>query len=326
MPAFTASAPGKIILFGEHAVVYGRPALAVPVQAVQARAIVRADVTARRGAIRLISPAIQLDQELSALSPQHPLRRAVELTAEHLQIRSIPACEILIQSTIPVAGGLGSGAAVSIALIRALAAYLGRPLSTEQVSALAYEVEKIHHGTPSGVDNTVIAFEQAVVYTRGRPIQPIRIQLPFHLLIADTGIPSPTAQTVGDVRAAWQANAPRYEAIFDQIADIVHQAIDCLANPPVAHAVGDSQSSYLQTLGHLMNANHHLLKQLDVSCAELDTLAQTALEAGAYGAKLSGGGRGGNLIVLIAEGQREQVSKALRDACARQIYLTCVSS
>lgn len=312
MPAFTAQAPAKIILFGEHAVVYGRPAIAVPVTALQARAIVRADPRAPHGQVRLVAPAIQLDTLLDDLELNHPLRRVVELTTQQLGATYIPACQITVQSTIPVASGLGSGAAVSVAVIRALAAYLGRSLTDETVSAIAYDVEKIHHGTPSGVDNTVIALRKAVYFVHGQPIQPLHIGRPFTLLIADSGIPSPTALTVGEVRAAWQQNPADYEAIFDQIAAIVIQARSLI------------EKGHPEHLGDLINRNQSLLQALDVSSPELEHLIHAALQAGAFGAKLSGGGRGGNIIALVTEAHAAPVARSLEEAGARRVILTTV--
>lgn len=320
MPAFTASAPAKIILFGEHAVVYGRPAIAVPVPALQARAIVRADVRAQPGSMRLIAPAIGLDAMMNDLSPAHPLRRAVELTAETLHAAFIPSCQITIRSTIPVAAGMGSGAAVSVALIRALAAYLGHPLSAEQVSALAFEVEKIHHGNPSGVDNTVIALERAVYFVRDKAPQLLSIHVPFQLIIADSGIASPTAQVVSDVRSTWQKNQAEYEVLFDEIAAIVTNALILFEQTSRTK----TQENYFIKLGEWMNKNHELLKKLGVSCPELDRLVKVALQAGAYGAKLSGGGRGGNMIAMVDDDNKTTVQRALEKAGANRVISTSI--
>jgi mevalonate kinase len=312
MPAFTATAPAKIILFGEHAVVYGRPAIAVPVTSLQARAIVRGAPHAPHGQVRLISPAVQLDALLDELEPNHPLRRVVELTAQELGASYLPACQITLQSTIPVASGLGSGAAISVAIIRALAAYLGKALADETVSALAYEVEKIHHGTPSGVDNTVIALRKAVYFVRGQPIESLSIGHPFALLIADSGIPSPTATTVAEVRAGWQQNPAYFEALFDQIGAIVQQARSLI------------EKGQPELLGDLMNHNQRLLQEVGVSSPELESLIAAARRGGALGAKLSGGGRGGNIIALVDESNAAAVGESLRAAGARSVFATVV--
>ncbi|MBN1148999.1 MAG: hypothetical protein JXA78_17205, partial [Anaerolineales bacterium] len=142
MPAIYATAPGKVILFGEHAVVYGRPAIAAPLNQLKARAAVSADPRAAPGTLRIQAPDVNLDALLDELPADHPLARAVSCVLAELGIQRPPACKLRITSSIPLAAGLGSGAAVSVAIIRALSAFLGRPLPAERVSALAYEVEK----------------------------------------------------------------------------------------------------------------------------------------------------------------------------------------
>ena len=134
-----ASAPGKVILFGEHAVVYGQPALAVPVTQVQAE--VRVEKIFSPG-IRINAPNIQLSEKLDALAPSHPLAATVRNTLTALEAPTLSGVTVLVRSTIPVASGLGSGAAVSVAIIRALAKYLKKDLTDEQVSALAFKTEK----------------------------------------------------------------------------------------------------------------------------------------------------------------------------------------
>ncbi len=314
MPAFTASAPGKIILFGEHAVVYGQPAIAVPVRQVQARAVVRALPGAQAGSVHIQAPAVQLDAQLDTLPPEHALSAVVAETLKELRLERLPACSIRITSTIPVAAGLGSGAAVSVALIRALCGFVGRPLSDERISAVAYEVEKIYHGTPSGIDNTVITYARPVYFVRDQTLQTLELPAPFTLLIADTGIPSPTSIAVGDVRRLWQVQSGLYNELFEAIGGVVRAARRALEHGQPA------------MLGPLMDANQALLRQLTVSSPELDHLVSTALQAGALGAKLSGGGRGGNMVALVDEIHASAVSAALLDAGAANVILTQVST
>lgn len=313
----TSSAPGKIILFGEHAVVYGRPALAVPVTEVQATATVRAGAEPfdRLGAtpeIWIEAPDIGLRSELSRLPATHPLAAAARGVFAALGVDSPPDCHISIRSTIPVASGLGSGAAVSVALIRALAGFFHSPLTDEQVSAIAYDVEKLHHGTPSGIDNTVITYAKPVYFVKGQPIETFRVGAPFTLVIGDTGVPAPTKESVGDVRRLWEADKPRWETVFDQIGEVARRARERI------------ESGEWRALGALMNDNHALLQQLTVSSPELDRLVEAGLRSGALGAKMSGGGRGGNMIALVEKENAPAVAEALKSAGARRTIITQV--
>jgi len=183
-------------------------------------------------------------------------------------------------------------------------------LSDEQVSALAFEVEKLHHGTPSGIDNTVITYARPVYFVRSQPIETLRVAQPFTIIIGDTGISSPTAIAVGDVRHAWQQAPAHYEALFDAAGQIARQARQAI------------ESGYPEDLGALMDSNHTLLQQLGVSSPELDHLVAVARDAGALGAKLSGGGRGGNMIALVQPADATIVAEALSNAGAVRIIAT----
>lgn len=154
-----ASAPGKIILFGEHAVVYGRPALAVPVT--QVHADVEISDGSRPG-IWIDAPDINIHAELNTFPSDHPIAATIHNFLFLSHVSPFPNLEIKITSTIPVASGLGSGAAVTVALVRASATHLKHPMTDEEVNAFTYEIEKIHHGTPSGIDNTVVTYAKPI--------------------------------------------------------------------------------------------------------------------------------------------------------------------
>lgn len=302
-----ASAPGKIILFGEHAVVYGRPALAVPVTQVQAEVEIRASDDNQTW---IEAPEIGLHSSLSQLAKDHPIAAVIHNFRLQPGIPALPPLRIKISSTIPVASGLGSGAAVSVALIRALAGFLQQPQPDEQVNALAYEIEKLHHGTPSGIDNSVVTYARPVYFIKGRPIETFSVGAPFTLVIGDTGIPAPTRESVGDVRKLWGKNKAKWEEVFDRIGEIVKSAREKIER-------GERHS-----IGALMNANHSLLQQLTVSSPELERLIESAHKAGALGAKLSGGGRGGNMIALVEKETATAVAEALHAAGAKQTIST----
>ncbi len=166
MPIVFGKAPGKIILFGEHAVVYGQPAIAIPVHRVSATARIIPNIEGQPGQVHIQAPDIDLNALMAKLDNQHPIAAAVRLVAEKRAHRSLPAFTLQVTSTIPIASGMGSGAAVSVAIIRALSSFLGMRQSNESISQLAFEIEKIHHGTPSGIDNTVVTLGQPVYFEK----------------------------------------------------------------------------------------------------------------------------------------------------------------
>ena len=276
---------------------------------------VRAEVEVRDGArpgVRLEAPAVGLKAELKTLAQDHPLAAAIHAVASSLGVSTLPALEIRIDSTIPVASGLGSGAAVSVALIRALSSHLGRALPDEQVSALAFEIEKLHHGTPSGIDNTVITYASPVCFVKGRPVQRLKVGAPFTLIIGDTGLPAPTKETVAGVRKLWNADRAHWEGVFDEIERIVRLAQAAIEGGDIA------------ALGSLMDENHFWLREMTVSSPEMDHLVAAAWAAGAEGAKVSGGGRGGNMIALVRPDMAESVAAFMREKGASGTIITRV--
>jgi mevalonate kinase len=306
----TSSAPGKIILFGEHAVVYGRPALAVPVMQVHADV----DVSdSERAGIWIDAPDVNLQAELNTLPSDHPIASVINNLFFLSHVSPFPNLEIKITSTIPVASGLGSGAAVTVALTCALAAHLNYSMTDEEVNTFAYEIEKLHHGTPSGIDNTVVTYARPVYFIKGQLIETFKVAEPFTIVIAGTGISAPTKESVGDVRKLWEADQNHWERVFDEIADISFAARRVI------------EEGWIKMLGVLMDENHAWLQQMTVSSPELDHLVEAARMAGALGAKMSGGGRGGNMIGLVNPETAEDVSLALKEAGAQNTIITQVS-
>ena len=308
MTSFTAAAPGKVILFGEHAVVYGQPALAAPVTQVQATAT----VTPGGDGFWIEAADLGRRYRLEDAPAGDPLARAAGLVRERAGLDRLLAARLRVTSTIPIASGLGSGAALCTAAVRALAQCFGLELGPAEISAMVFETEKLLHGTPSGIDNTVVAFGQPVYFVKGQPPQPLRVAGPFQLLIGDTGQPSPTKLTVGEVRAAFERETERYARLFQAIGDIARQARDAI------------ETGRPDDLGPLMHRNHALLLELGVSSPELDRLVEAAEQAGALGAKLSGGGRGGNMLALVTAETRAGVEAALRGAGAVRVIQTVI--
>ena len=311
----STSAPGKVIIFGEHAVVYGQPAIAVPLAAV--RTVVEARPAASGTGLVLhaldVGQRLRVTQETDTAMPWfNALIYPAQLALRALDA-PIPDLTLTVRSTIPIASGLGSGAALATAIIRTLGQALGRPFAREPLNALVYEVEKRHHGTPSGIDNTVIVYEQPVYFVRGTPPRPFTIARPFTLLVADSGHPSPTREAVADVRTLYEAAPERIGATFERIGQIARQARAAI------------EAGEIAALGPLMNANHEALRTLDVSSPVLEQLCTAARQAGALGAKLSGGGRGGNMIALVSPARVLPVQQALRQAGAVRIIETRIA-
>jgi len=309
-----ASAAGKVILLGEHAVVYGRPAIAVPVSDVRARAEVT-PLEAGEGVLIVaedLGATYRLDRVYET-DAARALQTTVLNTLGRLGVAAEDqALRIVIRSQIPIARGIGSGTAVATALARALVRYYGRHLTSRAVSDLVYETEVIFHGTPSGIDNTVVAFEKPVHFERGRRADILWVGMPFTLLVADTGIQSRTRDAVSEVRRAWEGDRPGYEALFDRIGAIVERGREAIV------------AGQLEELGRLMHGNQLLLRELGVSSPELDNLVRAAESAGAMGAKLSGGGRGGCVIALVDDRTRDGVTACLLLAGAASVIATRV--
>jgi mevalonate kinase len=308
-----ASAPAKIILFGEHAVVYGQPAIAVPVSSLRAKAEVSVNIPSGQG-LRVVAADLNevLPVSIDTEIVDHSLATSARRILKTLNCAP-PDVTITLHSAIPMASGLGSGAAVTTALGRALSAAVQQNISNETLNALVYETEKTYHGTPSGIDNTVIVYEQPVYFVRGAPIEKMRIGRPFTLLIGDTGQGALTRIAVGDVRKLFEADPQGIQQILDSIGAIVKEARVTIENGNIG------------ALGPLMIQNHALLQQLTVSSPELDRLVDAAVNAGAGGAKLSGGGRGGNMIALVTPETGEKVRQALLNSGAVRVFQTTVT-
>ncbi len=321
-----ATAPGKVILFGEHAVVYSRPAIAVPVTDVSATAtispgepgsgvwILASDLPAPGG-----KPGGHR-YRLHDAPADDPLKASVELALDAFRQdepigADSPELDVLvtITSTIPIARGMGSGAAVATAVVRAIGCYFGHDPQPGEISPLVYEVEKLHHGTPSGIDNTVVAYEQPVFFVRGRGITRLSVGAPLNLVIADTGVVSSTRQVVGDVRRRWSAEAERHESLFDEIGGLARLAKSAIER-------GDPKA-----VGQLMDENHELLMTLGVSSPELDKLVEAARMTGALGAKMSGAGWGGNMLALVEAECTPKVTGALHAAGAVSTIFSQIS-
>lgn len=297
---------GKIILLGEHSVVYGRHALALPVPLA-----IRARVMPGTEGVRLSIPNWGVDYFLE-LDPakQKSYERPAALILERLGL-SDEAMTLEVAPTVPRAMGLGGSSAIAVAIIRALSDHYKLELSDERVNELALESEKIAHGNPSGVDNTVATYGEPMLFRKAQPpaVKAVTIAAPMTLVVGMTGVESLTATTVRRVEQAWKSQPKRYERIFDEMDALALEGAEAMA-------AGD-----WLTLGELMNVCQGYLNGLQVSCIELEELIQIARDNGALGAKLTGGGGGGAMIALCPE-HSERVVEAMQRAGYRAMAFT----
>jgi hydroxymethylglutaryl-CoA reductase len=289
---------GKVILLGEHAVVYGRHAIAAPIPLT-----IKALVEDCDEGIHLLIPRWGVEYRLARhASERRSFERPAGVMLDQLGL-SGRAMKIEVFPEVPRSMGLGGSAAMAVAIVRALDKHFKLGLSDEQVNSLAFESEKVAHGSPSGLDNTLACYGKALVFRAGDPplVEPLNIREPIPAVIGMTGYEGLTAKTVGRVRDAWQQDQKLYERIFDQIDALTLRGIQAI------------QDNDLPTLGELMNICQGMLNALQVSTPELEKLCDIARENGALGAKLTGGGGGGS-IVAICDGDTEAVVSAIRAA------------
>lgn len=252
---------GKLVLCGEHAVVYGHPALAVAVDRCTT-------VTLSRD---LGAPPVEGEPRLA-----EALSRVVE-----------PDVAVRIDSDLPIGRGMGSSAALAVALVRARAALQGEPPpGAEVVFERAMPVERVFHGNPSGIDVAVSSRGGLIRYQRPPGRSPTLTHLPaprWRIVVLDSGQVGDTAELVAQVAS----RRPGIDDALDRIGALADHAGDCLDDLPA--------------LGALLNDNHELLRRIGVSTPDLDALVRLARDAGAYGAKLAGAGGGGVVLALVAD-------------------------
>jgi len=273
----SASAPGKVLLLGEHAVVYGHPALAA---ALQRRVSIEVSESAE-ASIAVRSPrGIALPPEL--------LAAAVEMAE---RIGAPARFRAQIDTELPLGAGLGSSAAVGVALARALSQLAGRPCPNERATELALGFERHFHGAPSGVDPAICANGGVIVFRRGEPprIERVRARAPIFLCIALTGIARGTRSTVLPLSERRAARPDLYDPMLASLGELARDGAATLERGDLPH------------LGTRFDEAQKILAVLGVSCPELDDLVLVLRKAGALGAKLTGAGGGGAAIGLARD-------------------------
>jgi mevalonate kinase len=307
-----ASAPAKIILFGEHFVVYGEPAI---VLAIDRRAYATVNFH-KDGRLHFRSANLNLagyfvngvfnveqGDEREAKMKFEPVRVAVEKVLE--RNKKHVGLDIEINSTVPVAAGLGSSAAVVTAVTAAVGNLLKLEMSKEDIFRITYEAEKIVHGTPSGVDPAISTFGGTLLFQIDTGFKPLEVKAEMPLVIGHTGVERSTRVQVEKVRHIMHDYPRVAEPIRKAAREVVLRAIDAF------------KENDLKTLGELMNINHALLCGVGVSDESLEWLVNAARKGGALGAKLTGAGGGGCMIALADDEKLEQVLDAIMRAGGR---------
>ena len=307
-----ASAAAKIILFGEHAVVYGYPAVAIPIQDVRANAAISIDFSITTPIIEAndLKIRISLDEHTVPASITH-LIKAIDLL--NTKVTKLPKSgwRLTLWSKIPIGRGLGSSAATGIAVLRALLKAMNKILLPKELIDLSFELEIIHHGTPSGIDNTEISMEMPVLFRKDREPASIKPCSPVFFVVGDTGISKSTAEVVAQVAAVRNKNVEQYDRIFKQIGQLALEG---------SRAVKDGDA---KKLGHLMNENQAQLEKLNVSSPELDRLIKAAVSHGAIGAKLCGAGKGGCIVAVTRDFESSKIiANQLLKAGAEKSFIT----
>ena len=310
MPATTATACGKLILLGEHAVVYDSPAIAIPLTSLKVRTTIEPAIGQPQGRIHIKASSLGIDCDLSDLGKDHFLVQTLEILFTSLGLHQSPTCRITITSELPIAAGLGSSAAYAISLLRAMSAFLGHPLNLQDLNSLAFKSEQAVHGRPSGIDNTVITYEKPIYFQRGSEVEFIQPIQELTFVIADSGIRKSTRESTAQLAQDLVIDPDSTQPHLDAIAVLVQQGKDALQ-------FGNGES-----LGNVINANQEHLAALKLSCPELDVLILAAREAGALGANLTGGGMGGHMLALVTPETEAAVTQALISACSPHVFTT----
>jgi mevalonate kinase len=307
---------GKLILFGEHFVVYQVPALVGAVAAYTDCECEVVETTADGAGVVVVDnrPAV----------PHYKVKKreegdaAIALVLKHfgLDTSTRHNVKLTFGGDLTCASGIGASAAQVVSLARALSSELPVKMTEDEINAAGYEGEKGYHGTPSGIDNTASTFGGLLRFQRtdGDPLFiKKKIGAPIRIVYASTGITASTSEVVGDVRAKKEADPAWFDGLLQKYLAVVSSA---------ETAIDDGD---MKTLGSLLDENHALCQELTVSCKELDDLVLAAREAGALGAKMSGTGRGGLMLALTPTEESQAEVAAALGKLAPQVWTTMLA-
>ena len=295
----------KIILMGEHSVVYGQPAIALPLPSVQ----LSVTLSSRQDNQRIIKSRYYHGSLENLPSSMIGIKKLIDTLSARFNDQET-GWDLKIESQLPAERGMGSSAASAIAIIRAFFDYYDEPLDRTLLLQLADVEEQITHRSPSGLDAATVSSDKPLFYVKGRIGVPIEMNLDASLVIADTGKKGATKEAILAVKDELKNNNEKAEEHIKHLGELVNQTKDYLAQNDIVK------------LGDALNFAQTDLAALNVSDPSLDLLIHVARDNGALGAKLTGGGRGGCMIALMqtAMGAR-RLASILKENGAHDIWL-----
>ena len=297
---------GKIILLGEHAVVYGKPGLAAGL----ARGAHACAAPASEATLSVAPWGVEVRAAHAAATPDGEMLR--QAFAALLARYDGPAPSMRVEATVelPSGAGLGASAALSVAIVRALDDALGIARDDDQVAELALAAERVFHGDPSGLDTALAAHGGVALFRKGQSLERVRVRQPAWFVVAHSGESASTKQTVASVARQRERAPAKVNQVLDAIEEVVLNGRTAL------------EDGELGRLGQLMELNHKLLNALLLSTSRLEAMCTTAREAGALGAKLTGGGGGGCMIALTADAAGAEKVRAALAATGHDAFVT----
>jgi mevalonate kinase len=292
---------GKVILFGEHFVVHGCPAIAA---GISNKAIVRIKESTENSIITE-----------HAVVPEMT-KKAIAAILGVMNINK--KYTVYLEGDLPTFGGMGSSAAFCVALVKCLAKENNIQLTSEKLNDIAYQGEKAFHGNPSGIDNTMATYGGLMLFTRGKTpkenkMERFKLRRPLHLVVGITGKFGATTQMIRNVQEFKDNNPEAFSQLLDETRELIYKAMEAL------------ERLDLPVIGRLMNENQKLLEVIGVSTEDNEKINNAALDAGALGAKLTGGGGGGCCIALASnEKEAEKIFQAVKKV-GYEVFITTVS-
>jgi len=300
-----AAAPGKVILAGEHFVVYGEPAIVMAVDCF-ANVIVehRHDkcfyIKSDLGFSGFYSKERFKPESggIEARTLLEPIRISAQAAID--RINNPTGLNITIKSEIPVAAGLGSSGALAVATVAAVGKLFNVNFTNEELFNLSFRAERFVHKKPSGVDQAIAINGGLIVFQKEKGVTPLNVISEIPIVIGNTGEPRKT----GDLVNAVKKRRERFPQILASLIKAAGQL--------TTDAIKALKSCDLERLGELMSINHGLLVSIGVANKTLDKYVHAALEAGALGAKLTGAGGGGCMVALTTLNNSENIADAIR--------------